>query len=190
MKMSRKAVVLYASLLSFFSLSAHAEETRISLAIWPGGITGSYFATGTSICQQVNQLREGQGIRCSSTKALNSTDAILALGTRYDLALVLSADAFNAHNGLDDFSQVPFDDLRSVFSLTFDNGVVLNLVTLAGLPDAVVYSLVAAIFNDFDAFRSRHPALNRQNTTAMIKSGQSAPLHPGALTYYTEKGWL
>ena len=189
MKTSLKLVVLHAFLFSLFSLSVQADETRISLAVGPGGITGSYFAVGGSICQQVNQAGQGQEVTCHTNKASSSTEAIQSLGTMYDFALVMSAAEFDAFNGLNEFDQIPFEDLRFVFSLTFENGVLLSLVSLESMPDAFVYQLVAAIFDDFEAFKSRHPALARQNVIAMSKSGQSAPLHPGALKYFTEKAW-
>lgn len=69
-------------------------------------------------------------------------------------------------------------------------GVLATLVTSAKMPDETVYTLTAAIFDNFDEFRKLHPALANLKPENMVKDGLSAPLHPGALRYYKEKGWV
>jgi TRAP transporter TAXI family solute receptor len=69
-------------------------------------------------------------------------------------------------------------------------GVMATLVVSAKQPDDVVYHLVKATFDNFDEFKQLHPAFTNLDPKAMIKAGLSAPLHPGALKYYKEKGWL
>jgi TRAP transporter TAXI family solute receptor len=69
-------------------------------------------------------------------------------------------------------------------------GVVASLLTSAKVPEDVVYAMVSAVFNNFDEFRKLHPALANLNPKDMIKSGLTAPLHPGAVKYYREKGWM
>jgi len=69
-------------------------------------------------------------------------------------------------------------------------GVMATLVVSAKQPDDVVYHLVKATFDNFDEFKQLHPAFANLDPKAMIKAGLSAPLHPGALKYYKEKGWL
>jgi TRAP transporter TAXI family solute receptor len=69
-------------------------------------------------------------------------------------------------------------------------GVLATLVTSAKTPDASVYELVKATFENFDEFKKLHPAFANLKTEDMIKNGLSAPLHPGAAKYYKEKGWL
>ena len=69
-------------------------------------------------------------------------------------------------------------------------GVLATLVTSAKVPDAVVYELVKSVFENFDDFKKLHPAFAHLDPKAMIKDGLSAPLHPGALKYYKEKGWI
>jgi TRAP-type uncharacterized transport system substrate-binding protein len=58
------------------------------------------------------------------------------------------------------------------------------------VPEDVVYQLVKSTFENFDEFKKLHPALANLDPQAMIKSGLSAPLHPGAEKYYKEKGWV
>ena len=69
-------------------------------------------------------------------------------------------------------------------------GVLATLVTSAKVPDASVYELVKATFENFDEFKKLHPAFANLKPEEMIKNGLSAPLHPGAEKYYKEKGWL
>lgn len=64
-----------------------------------------------------------------------------------------------------------------------------TVVTTASMSDEVVYAMVGAVFDNLDAFRKLHPALERLTAEEMISEGLTAPLHPGALKYYQEKGW-
>jgi TRAP transporter TAXI family solute receptor len=69
-------------------------------------------------------------------------------------------------------------------------GVRATLVTGASTPDDVVYALVKAVFENFDEFKKLHPAFANLDPKEMVEVGLSAPIHPGALKYYKEKGWL
>ncbi len=69
-------------------------------------------------------------------------------------------------------------------------GVGATFVSSADVPDDVVYTIVKAVFENFDQFKKLHPAFGNLKETEMIKDGLSAPLHPGAEKYYKEKGWM
>ncbi len=69
-------------------------------------------------------------------------------------------------------------------------GVMATLVTSSKVSDAAVYELVKAVFENFDDFKKLHPAFANLDPKHMIKDGNSAPLHPGAVKYYKEKGWM
>ncbi len=69
-------------------------------------------------------------------------------------------------------------------------GVLATVVTSAKVPDETVYQIVKATFENFNEFKSLHPAFAHLEPAKMIKDGLSAPLHPGAEKYYKEKGWL
>jgi TRAP transporter TAXI family solute receptor len=69
-------------------------------------------------------------------------------------------------------------------------GVMATLVTSAAVPEETVYRVVRAVFENFDEFKSLHPAFANLDPSQMIKNGLSAPMHPGAERYYREKGWL
>ncbi|MEP7281105.1 MAG: TAXI family TRAP transporter solute-binding subunit, partial [Rubrivivax sp.] len=69
-------------------------------------------------------------------------------------------------------------------------GVLATFVSSAKVPDNVVYEMVKAVFENFDDFKKLHPAFAHLDPKLMIKDGLSAPLHPGAVKYYKEKGWM
>lgn len=69
-------------------------------------------------------------------------------------------------------------------------GVVATFVTSAKMPDDVVRTMVQALFNHFDSFRRLHPALSGLAVEDMVGTNMAAPLHPGALTFYRERGLL
>jgi hypothetical protein len=64
-----------------------------------------------------------------------------------------------------------------------------TFVNSADVPDNVVYELVKAVFDDLDSFKKLHPAYEHLTHEQMLE-GLSAPLHPGAIKYYKEKGWM
>jgi uncharacterized protein len=69
-------------------------------------------------------------------------------------------------------------------------GVRATFVTSADTPDHMVYAVVKAVFDDFDRFKKLHPVFEPLKEKEMIKIGLSAPLHAGAIKYYTERGWM
>jgi hypothetical protein len=69
-------------------------------------------------------------------------------------------------------------------------GVVATLVTRADTPDDVVYEVVRAVFEGLDELRAMHPAFARLKPSSMIGDGRTAPIHPAALRYYIQRGWV
>ena len=69
-------------------------------------------------------------------------------------------------------------------------GVMATVVTSAKASDDTVYAVVKAVFDNFDEFKKLHPALSSLKPENMVTDGNSAPLHPGAVRYYKEKGWV
>ena len=66
-------------------------------------------------------------------------------------------------------------------------GVGATLVTRSDVPDAIVRSVVRAIFDDLARFRAQHPALTWLDADKMAASGLSAPLHPAAAAFYASR---
>jgi TRAP transporter TAXI family solute receptor len=69
-------------------------------------------------------------------------------------------------------------------------GVRATFVTSADVPDETIYQVVKAVFDNFDRFKSLHPAFANLKEEEMISAGLSAPLHDGAVKYYKERGWM
>lgn len=69
-------------------------------------------------------------------------------------------------------------------------GVGATFVSSADTSDDVVYQVVKAVFDNFDRFKKMHPAFENLEEAKMITNNLSAPLHPGAVKYYKERGWM
>ena len=69
-------------------------------------------------------------------------------------------------------------------------GVMATFVTSADTSEQDVYEVVRAVMENIDDFRNLHPAFKNLDPKQMMKDGLSAPLHPGAVKYYKEKGLM
>ncbi len=69
-------------------------------------------------------------------------------------------------------------------------GVGATFITSADVSDEVVYTVVKAVFDNFEDFKKLHPAFANLKEEEMVKDGLSAPIHPGAEKYYKERGWM
>jgi hypothetical protein len=69
-------------------------------------------------------------------------------------------------------------------------GVAATLVSSTDVPDDVVYAVVKSVFENFDTFKRLHPAFANLKPEHMVKDGLSIPLHPGAVRYYKEAGYI
>ncbi|MGG4605301.1 TAXI family TRAP transporter solute-binding subunit [Paenalcaligenes sp. Me131] len=69
-------------------------------------------------------------------------------------------------------------------------GVLSTVVTRADVDEQRVYDMTKAIFGGLDNFKRLHPSLEHLDKQRMTKDGLSMPLHPGALRYFREQGWV
>lgn len=69
-------------------------------------------------------------------------------------------------------------------------GVKASFVSSAKVDDELIYQVVKAVFDNFETFKKLHPAFNHLTEESMVKEGNSAPLHDGAVRYYKERGWM
>ncbi|NSX54353.1 TAXI family TRAP transporter solute-binding subunit [Parasulfitobacter algicola] len=69
-------------------------------------------------------------------------------------------------------------------------GVGATFVTSANVSEEAVYTVVSAVFDNFEDFKKLHPAFANLKPEEMATAGLSATLHPGAAKYYREKGWI
>jgi hypothetical protein len=68
-------------------------------------------------------------------------------------------------------------------------GVKATLVTSAKVAEDVVYAVTKEVFENFDEFKTLHPAYENLTKQGMLE-GLSAEIHPGAMKYYKEAGLI
>jgi uncharacterized protein len=69
-------------------------------------------------------------------------------------------------------------------------GIRAVVVTSPRVSDTMAYELTRAVFDNFDAFQRLHPAFATLSVADMVHVRGRAPVHPGAMRYYRERGWL
>ena len=69
-------------------------------------------------------------------------------------------------------------------------GVGATLVSSTKTKPDIIYTVVKAVFDNFDAFRDMHPALANLRKAEMVRDSLTAPLHPGAVRYFREAGLI
>ena len=67
-------------------------------------------------------------------------------------------------------------------------GVKAILVGSEDMPDEVAYELVKSVFDRLDDFKTLHPVFGTLVSRSMVNDTDMAPMHPGALRYFKEKG--
>jgi TRAP transporter TAXI family solute receptor len=65
-------------------------------------------------------------------------------------------------------------------------GVKASLVTSEKTSLDVVYNITKAAFENFDNFKTLHPVFSLLKKEDMVKEGNSAPIHSGAVKYFKE----
>ena len=120
--------------------------------------------------------------------------AITEASTTCDVALVSVAgdpiDSLVAENSYYRTATIPGGMYRGTDGDVTTFGVGATFVSSATVPDDVVYEVTKAVFDNFDDFKKLHPAFANLQEEQMISDGLSAPLHPGAVKYYEERGWM
>ncbi len=64
-----------------------------------------------------------------------------------------------------------------------------TIVASDKLSDEVAYIIVKSVYDNFDEFKKMHPALENLTPEETL-TGNTAPFHPGAIKYFTERGWM
>lgn len=140
--------------------SAALCDGKIDATIWAAGLPNGSSQEATSSCDVRLIPLTGEGI-----------DTLLAENSAYAAATI--------PGGM--YPGNP-DDIPSW-------GPKATFVTSADTPDEVVYAVVSAVFENFDAFKKLHPAFGHLQESEMIVDGLTAEIHPGAMKYYMERGW-
>ncbi len=88
------------------------------------------------------------------------------------------------------FATIPEGTYLTITDDVTTFGVMATFVTSSDVSEDMVYHVVRSVFENFDAFRSLHPAFANLTPEEMLTRGISAPFHPGAVKYYKEQGWM
>ncbi len=128
------------------------------------------------------------------TITANAPDPNIALATNRCGARILPMDSAIERKLVAEQPYYAFFTLPKGTYKTMDEdvttfGVRATLVTRSTASEKTVHALVRAVMENIDTFRNKNPALRVLDPQKMITEGLSAPLHPGALRYYKEKGW-
>ena len=65
-----------------------------------------------------------------------------------------------------------------------------SVVTSESVSEDLVYAVVKAVFENLMISKKTTPSICKSRSKKMIVDGLSAPLHPGAVKYYKEKGLM
>ncbi|GGB45961.1 C4-dicarboxylate ABC transporter substrate-binding protein [Tistrella bauzanensis] len=84
---------------------------------------------------------------------------------------------------------IPAGTYRGVDEPTETYAVKATMVTSSDVSEETVYNFVKTFFDNFDAFKASNAAFKDLDPKSML-DGLTAPLHPGAETYFKEKGWM
>ena len=156
--------------LSDFSLAGELKADEQGTALCDNKIDGFYYAVGhPSAAIQDPTTSCGAKLVSLTGPAI---DALLKAKPYYSIATIPGGMYANNPNP------------------TTTYGVRAVLVTSAKVPEATVYALTKAVFENFDEFKKLHPAFANLDPKEMVRAGISSPLHPGAQRYFKEKGWL
>ena len=120
----------------------------------------------------------------SITEATTSCDAVMVT---VDGEFV---DKLVADHGYYRTATIPGGMYRGTDTDTKTFGVGATFVTSAKVPEEVIYTVVKAVFENFDDFKGLHPAFENLKKEEMVKDGLSAPLHDGAVKYFKEAGLM
>ena len=88
------------------------------ITIGTGGVTGTYYPTGGTICKFVNKIKEKTNIRCSIESTGGSVYNINAIKSgELDFAIVQSDIVYQASKGIGEFKGEKLPKLRSILAI-------------------------------------------------------------------------
>lgn len=99
-------------------------------------------------------------------------------------------DALVADNAYYATTAIPGGMYTGTDTDTSTFGVGATFVTASTVSDDTIYVITKAVFDNFKRFKRLHPAFANLTEADMISKNISAPLHPGAVKYYKEMGWM
>jgi len=102
-------------ILCLFNLFSFAADF---ITIGTGGVTGTYYPTGSAVCKLVNIYRARTKIRCSVESTPGSVYNVETVQEReLDFAIAQSDVVYNALSGSAEFKKKPFKKLKSIMAI-------------------------------------------------------------------------
>jgi TRAP transporter TAXI family solute receptor len=155
---------------SFFGLSAELRPDEHGAALCDNKIDAFFYGVGHP--------------------SANIQDPTTACGAQLASISGSAVDRLVKANPYYAYAEIPGGLYANNPNPTKTYGVKATLVTSAKVPEQTVYTLVKAVFENFEEFKKLHPALANLRPQDMVTDGNSAPLHPGAARYFREKGLM
>lgn len=156
--------------MSDFALAAELKGSEMAQALCDGKIDAMIYTIGHPAA--------------AITEAATTCDVELVSVTGEPI------DKLVADNPYYRVATIPAGMYKGTDSDTTTFGVGATFVSSDAVSEDVVYTLVKAVFENFDDFKKLHPAFANLKEEEMIADGLSAPLHDGAVKYYKERGWM
>ncbi|WP_170397694.1 TAXI family TRAP transporter solute-binding subunit [Ruegeria arenilitoris] len=85
---------------------------------------------------------------------------------------------------------IPANVYTGITAPTKSLGYKAILLSSAEVSDEDIYAFVKSTFENLSDLGRKHPALSGLQPSEMIRDGLPAPMHPGAVRYYREQGWI
>ncbi len=153
-----------------FAIATELTSTEQSSALCDGNIDAFGYTVGVP--------------NAGVAVATDGCDArIISLNTEIEKQLV-------ADNPYYAFATIPAGTYKTTTEDVTTFGVMATFVTSESQDEQTVYEVTRAVMENIEDFRQLHPAFANLQPENMIKDGMSAPLHPGAMRYYKEQGWM
>jgi len=120
-------------ILNILCISAYSSQF---ITIGTGGVTGTYYPTGSAVCKLFNQYKSQTKIRCSVESTGGSVYNVSAVQNReLDFAIAQSDVLYQAVNGTSSFKNKPLKKLKSIMA------IYPELLTLVTRRDANINTL-------------------------------------------------
>jgi uncharacterized protein len=153
-----------------FSAITYLQPSEQPKALCDGKIDVMIYASGNpnGVLQEATQACKVKIIPIDR----ETIDKLIAINSFYVKAVVPGGMYAGNPNNIDTF------------------GVKASVVTSEKTSPEVVYNITKATFENFDNFKTLHPVFSSLKKEEMVKEGNSAPIHPGALRYFREARML
>ncbi len=115
-------------------------------------------------------------------RALRDCDASVVPFSEREIAQVIDDNPYLIR------TEFPFAHYGSEEDDAATFGLRWTLLAAAEADRGLVYEATKIIFDNFERLKQFDPAFSRLDREDMIRSGLTAPLHPGARRYFREKG--